>query len=48
MPPSNGGASPSAPPPVLTPGACIGPDPFSSIPWLKGVCVNGGWVPAVR
>jgi hypothetical protein len=32
-------------PPVT---ACLGPDPFASIPGLIGECVNGGWVPRPR
>jgi hypothetical protein len=26
--------------------ACGGPDPFESIPGMRGVCINGGWVPS--
>ena len=33
---------PTTPPPANT---CATPDPFTGIPGLIGVCVNGGWVP---
>ena len=37
-------ATPVTPPAT----ACVGPDPFASIPSLVGECVNGGWVPRQR
>ena len=39
--------SDDAPPPTTPPPAntCTTPDPFTGIPGLIGVCVNGGWVP---
>jgi hypothetical protein len=29
-------------------GGCVTPDPFITIPGLKGVCINGGWIPVRR
>jgi glucose/arabinose dehydrogenase len=44
---ATGGGGSSSPPPATAPTACVGPDPFVSIPGLVGVCINGGWVPRV-
>jgi hypothetical protein len=38
----------STPPPAsqpTSPGGCLTPNPFTSIPGLIGACYNGGWIP---
>ena len=46
--PAGGSPTPTPPPPPPGPTACVGPDPFASLPTLVGVCINGGWVPVPR
>jgi hypothetical protein len=48
LPPTSAPAAPSAPSAPSTPAGCVGPDPFATMTTLRGVCVNGGWVPVPR
>ena len=46
------GSAPAEPPPANPlpsgSGGCSGPDPFAGMETIKGICVNGGWVPVPR